>query len=357
MITERLVANIKRGIKGLNVGISTGLPVIDSKIYGLQKKSLIVLGADTSGGKTSFALDIFIYNILKNKGEREVNILYYSFEMASEILFAKLLSRHIYEEFQEIITYEEILSLTAPLSLEKLKYVKDCISWLKEVEKHITIYDKALSPNGIYATSKEWLRKFGEFVEIDEHREDFIPNNSEAYLIGLIDHVGLISGQGTKKERIDLTVDYQIYFRNKCNMTWVDIQQMNRNAKSMERRTGGYELYQLDDFKDTSGTVEGADIVIALYYPYREKIARCEGYPIQNILKRRFRLFQLLKNRYGLADYNKGLVFYGEIGLFRELPKPEDISDYEPYLELSTSKIQDSIPIDDENKNEYTFKL
>ena len=70
-------------------------------------------------------------------------------------------------------------------------------------------------------------------------------------------------------------------------------------------------------------------------YWHSEKIARCEGYPIQNVLKKRFRLCQILKNRYGQADVNKGVAFYGEIGMFNELPKPEDIGDYEPYLSLT----------------------
>ena len=93
-------------------------------------------------------------------------------------------------------------------------------------------------------------------------------------------------------------------------------------------------------FKDTSGTTDASEVVIALYFPYREKIARCEGYPIQNVLKKRFRLCQILKNRYGQADVNKGLLFYGEIGMFKELPKPEEIGDYEPYLVLKKAKPQ-----------------
>lgn len=109
-------------------------------------------------------------------------------------------------------------------------------------------------------------------------------------------------------------------------------------------------------FKDTSGTTDGAEVVIGLYYPYREKIARCEGYPIQNVLKKRFRLIQVMKNRYGLADVNKGVTFYGEIGMFREMPKPEEIGDYEPYTSLETyrdishpQQIEDTIKDDQSN--------
>ena len=350
MGVSRLFENIEEGRRGRNIGISTGLPVIDSLIYGIQRKYLYTIGADTSGGKTSFAIDVFVYNLLKNAGNTPVSILYYSFEMSSDILFAKILSLYIFDTYSQVISYQEILSLTEAISDEKFFYIEQSRDWLLNIQKHVTIYDKALSPGGIYATCKEWLKGFGTFVQIDEHREDYIDNNPNRYKVAILDHVGLISGQGSKKERIDLTVDYFIHFRNKCSLSGVFVQQLNRNAKGMDRKTNGYELIQLDDFKDTSGTTDGSDVVIALYYPYREKIARCEGYPIQNVLKKRFRLLQVLKNRYGFADSNKGCVFYGEIGMFKEIPRPDEIGDYEPYLSLDYLK-----PTTDNNKNVFNF--
>lgn len=334
MIAKKLLENIYRGKEGLNKGISTGLPTVDTIIHGIRQESITVIGADTSGGKTSYALDINVYNLLKNKGDKEVKILYYSFEMSSEMLFAKLLSRYIFDEFGFIITYEEILSLNEKITDKQLEYVNKSIQWLKYLESHLTIYDKALTPAGIYATSRKWLEQNGVFEQVGEHREEYHPNNPETLLIGIVDHLGLIGGTGSKKEKMDLVSEYQIYFRNKCKMAWLNIQQMNRNAKSMDRKTNGYELYQLDDFMYSSEPVQAADVVLALYFPYREKIARCEGYPIQNVLKRRFRLLQVLKNRFGLADVNKALLFFGEIGMFKELPRPDEIGDYEPYITL-----------------------
>jgi len=349
MGVAKLFRNIHEGKHGRNIGISTGLPDIDSIIYGIQRKYLYTIGADTSGGKTSFGVDIFVYNLLKNAGDTPISILYYSFEMSGDILFAKLLSRHIFDEYNVVITHKDILSLTEPISDENLAYVEKSKDWLTKLEQSVTIYDRALSPGGIYATCKEWLKTFGKFIEIDEHKEEYVDNEPQRYKIALIDHVGLIAGQGTKKEKIDLSVDYFIYFRNKCNLSGVFIQQLNRNAKSMDRKTNGYELIQLDDFKDTSGTTDASEVVIALYYPYREKIARCEGYPIQNILKKRFRLLQVLKNRYGIADINKGCLFFGEIGMFKELPRPDEITDYEPYLSLDYLKPQVDNNINDGN--------
>lgn len=102
-------------------------------------------------------------------------------------------------------------------------------------------------------------------------------------------------------------------------------------------------------FKDSSGTTDASEIVIALYSPYREKIARCEGYPIQSVLKSRFILVEIIKNRFGRSGVNIGTTFHGEINLFRELPKPEEIGDYEPYLNLMYKKVEVS------TENAFTF--
>lgn len=49
MSVSSLVASIDRGRYGKNIGISLGLDNIDEIVYGLQKKQLYVVGADTSG--------------------------------------------------------------------------------------------------------------------------------------------------------------------------------------------------------------------------------------------------------------------------------------------------------------------
>ena len=48
-LVNNLKESIDKGRKGRNIGISTGLPDLDKIIYGIQKKYLYVIGADTSG--------------------------------------------------------------------------------------------------------------------------------------------------------------------------------------------------------------------------------------------------------------------------------------------------------------------
>jgi len=334
MAHKKLLKAIKNGKDGKNVGIPTGLKKLDSVIYGIQRRYLYTIGASSGVGKTSFTLDIFIYNLLKNAGDKAIAILMYSFEMSLEVLLAKILSRYIYDTFEKVVSFEDILSLTSPISQENYELIQRSEKWLEELDKKLTVYDKALTPNGIYATCKEWLKNYGTFVELGPHKEEYSENDSTMYKVVIIDHISLVAGKGTKKERIDTTCDYMIYFRNKCNISGVMVQQLNRGISSVDRKTQGFELVGLEDFKDSSGTTDASEVVIALYSPYREKVAVCEGYPIAKILKNRFILVEIIKNRYGRSGINIGSNFFGEINMFRELPKPNEINDYTPYLEL-----------------------
>ena len=58
---------IQKGRKGKNIGISTGLPKLDSIIYGIQRRYLYLVGSDSGAGKSSFVIDVFLYNLIKNK--------------------------------------------------------------------------------------------------------------------------------------------------------------------------------------------------------------------------------------------------------------------------------------------------
>lgn len=328
------IDNVNNGKKGKNVGISTGLNKLDNLIYGIQKKYLYLIGSDSGAGKSSFVIDIFLYNLFKNNKNNKIEILLYSFEMDVNVIFAKLSSLYIYDTYHVVINYGDILSLSSPINDLYYSYVLNSVEWIKTIVNHITIYDKPLSPTAIYGTCKEWLSKFGEFIRLGEHKEDYIEKDSDIYKIVIIDHLGLISGPESKKQKMDTVSDYFIYFRNKCKITGVFIQQLNRNSKSVERKTNGYELLDNADLSDSSVPAQAAETILLLYYPYREKIPRVEGYPIQNVLKHKFRLLQCTKNRFGQADKNIGLIFHGEMGLFKELPKPEDISDYSKYIML-----------------------
>lgn len=49
MGVHKLLKNIEDGKSGKNIGISMGLPDVDKVLYGIQRKYIYTIGADTSG--------------------------------------------------------------------------------------------------------------------------------------------------------------------------------------------------------------------------------------------------------------------------------------------------------------------
>jgi hypothetical protein len=186
-------------------------------------------------------------------------------------------------------------------------------------------------------TIREWNAKFGRFVDLDNDQEAYIPADKDAYNIVVVDHVKLAKDNGKgAKATIDEEANVAIYYRNKCQNTFILVQQINRNSKSMDRRLNNYQLLQQDDLSDSSGTGQASEIIIGLFNAHREKLGKLDGYNFKN-LGDRARIWQCMKNRYGQSDKNVAMAFYGEIGYFRELPDPDDIDDYEKLTNLKTS--------------------
>ena len=67
---DNLYKNIYKGKDGKNIGISTGLPKLDSVIFGIQQKYLYTIGADSGSGKTAVAIYSFVYELIKNAGDK-----------------------------------------------------------------------------------------------------------------------------------------------------------------------------------------------------------------------------------------------------------------------------------------------
>ena len=89
-------------------------------------------------------------------------------------------------------------------------------------------------------------------------------------------------------------------------------------------------MFKLSDFKESSDTTDGAEIVLAVYSPHRDKLNTHRGYDIKQ-LGDKFRTITVLKSRYGDSDVEIGINFFGKINIWKELPLPESIYDYAKY--------------------------
>lgn len=355
-LTQRLMEMIESGREGNNMGLSTGIKKLDDLIYGVQRKWIYVVGAASGGGKTTFSLYSFVYQpLVQMLGNPKLKIIFFALEMSSEVLMAKLLSLHILYTYGIKVEYKEILSLGTKLTDEKYALIKDSAEWLAQVEQHLIIYDKPVNADGVNDFLIQYLNLNGSFVELSDTQITYKPNIENAYTIVLVDHVRLL--QGKPKEEIDKLCDYLVYLRNVASITAVLIQQINRDSQSMDRRKAGYYLIQQSDLADSSAPAQSAETILALFHPFREQLTTSCGYDITK-MGDYCRILQCIKGRYGESDKAIGLSFYGSVGAFKQLPRPDQISDYEKYktIEFFMEKDEKKIDIEKPDKQKgYSF--
>lgn len=334
MISESLLKQIDNGRKGDNYGYSLGLPKLENIIDGVTKNTYTLIMSPSGIGKTSLALFSYIYKPLcEHLEDKNFKITYFSLEISAELLFAKLLSLYIFEHYKVELSTKELLSRKKDykLSEENYKIVQESLPWLEKVENVLEVYDKGLNAKTLYTVLMNRLEKDGSFTET-EGRKLYIPENPNCTHLVVIDHLSLCrpSSGHTLKEEMDLISSYLVTLRNMCKISPLVIMQVNRNSTSIDRRKEGLSNISLNDAKDSGSPIQDSEVVLSLFSPHREKLSTYRGYDIKQ-LESNFRVITCLKNRYGESDIEIGCAFYGKVGYFAELPKPDEIYDYQKY--------------------------
>ncbi len=358
MISDLLIQEINRGRLGLNKGIPMGLPKLESIIDGVTRETYTLILSNSGSGKTSFALYAYVYKpLMEHLDDDDFKILFFSLEMNELSLYIKLLSIYLFETYGIQISFKEILSRKKEyvLSDEHYDLIQQCLPWINKISQKLEIYDKSVSANTVYAILKSRLEQLGKFVETDT-RLSYIPNNPNLIYNVVIDHVGLVRPQQghSLKQEIDTLSSYLVTLREKCGISPVVIQQANREQGNIERFKQGKSAFTINDAKDSGNTVQDCNIMLALYNPNRDSLKTYKKYNIE-ILENNFRSLMILKNRYGDCDVEIGMNFFGGINTFAELPKPDEIYDYETYTDptylLNTNKKLDT------HENNFNYVL
>lgn len=355
MISNKLLEEINRGRLGLNHSISMGLPKLESIIDGVSKETYTLIISNSGAGKTSFALYAYVYKpLMEHLDNDDFKILFFSLEMNEVSLYIKLLSIYIFEKYGIELSFKKILSREKEyiLSEEHYDIVKECMPWIDKISSKLEIYDKSISANKVYAILKTRLESIGKFKETDT-RSIYVPNNPNLIYNIIIDHISLIRpSQGNSlKQEIDLLSSYLVTLREKCGISPIVIQQANREQGNIERFKQGKSAFTINDAKDSGNTVQDCNVMLALYNPNRDGLKTYKKYNIEQ-LGNSFRSLMVLKNRFGDCDVEIGMNFFGGINTFCELPKPDEIYDYEKYINPNYLLEQDVKEIEDKNNSE-----
>lgn len=339
MSFEQLKNDVQLGMSGRNNGIPMGFNRLNKHI-GIRKSIYTLVGGNTGSGKTSFIDDAYVLNpfdwyISKaNKTDVKLRIIYRSMERNRTYKLAKWVSRKIFLDHATIIPVPKLLGWTEKMTKDEHDLFLMYEDYVGEMESVITIIDGPENPVGIAKELKAHAVKNGRIEQLDEYNKIYIPNNENEITLVIIDHIGLLKttkDQPTKKEAIDKMSDELRYARDFYGYSPVVVSQFNRSISNPMRQKNGDVEPQLEDFSESSSTQNDADCVMALFDPIRYKVADPSGYELEKLKDEQgakyFRSLRLIKNTFGSDDLRIGLAFLGSLGIFKELPRRQDITD------------------------------
>jgi len=348
MISKSVLGAVDAGRLGFNKGLPHGFDRLVEYIPDIQKSTYYLCGGESGVGKSAFAYNTFMLNPLdyylgvKDNMNIKVDVLLYSFELTKEKVLVKAVCRDIYKTHGILLDINYALSKGKyRISDEHYKLVKESADRLEQISDCVHIWDIPTNPTGVYKNIIDFASKNGSGIGDFTNGNTILnykPHHSNHYVIVIIDHISLsLKERGfNTKDIIDKLSEYLVLLRNKLGITPVVIQQLNRSMSSTDRFRLERVEPQLSDFKDSGNTIQDSDIVMALHSPHRYEMNTHRKYDITK-LKDRFRQLGILKNRDGESDKNLGMLFVGECGLFKELPRVEEVTD-EYYNKINSIK-------------------
>ena len=360
---ELVLKEVDKGIEGINTGIPLPLKRLETFINGIQKQFYVLIGGASGTGKTAiadllYAMGPYLWIKAQEKlpedkrSKIKLKVLYRSMERSKKYKIQKWTCIYLYLKHRITIDVptlngwsSKLFDIT-PEIREKItsasKFINDMLN-----SGIVEIHDGAENPTGIMKDVFTYANSVGKLETVkriskegNEYSEKvYTPHDPDLYTIIIEDHLGKLKLERgfDLKKTIDKMSEYNGLFRDIFGFTVVAISQFNRSLSDSTRMKNKVLAPEPSDFKESSNTYEDADLVLALFNPYKLKISTDLGYDVPSFVtsKRynRYRSLWVLKNSFGIDDVGMGLLFRGEMGLWEELPKPEDKADLEKIYE------------------------
>lgn len=340
---DSLMHDVVEGLQGKRAGIKCAdLPEFNSTLKGVQKGRYYLIGAESGAGKTTFADFAFIlelYSYCKEHGKRLI-IPYFSFEIAKINKRAKVAAFFVYKKRGIRISSSKILGEDPDdkLTVEELRLIESVSEDVDQFFRDIIFMDEPLNPTGIYKFLFNLMEENGDFQyeeytvnnEVKRKIVGYI-GNDDVIIMTMIDHIALahLERGYELKENIDKISEYMVYFRNRCDMSCIIVQQFNTELSSTYRKQQSeYSISpQRLDFGDSKYTYRDADVVLGLVDPALYDVEKVSYYNTADY-NDKLRILYIIKNRYGSANIRIPMLIDPVVGLFYELRKREVTPEY-----------------------------
>ena len=336
-IYTRTLGMVEDGMSSRILAIPTRIPKYDEFVYGTRQGTYYLYGAESGVGKTTFAREKHMYipyefyKQVNDPTKLDVHFVDFSLEITAEVNMAAAASRKIYLEHQRILPVAKMMGWDksgGTISEANLQILHSYRDYFTEFETKLTSVDEDITAVKFHDILMEVCKSHGSFSREGRWVWEcglYTPNNPALFLIAFIDTINLTDTDPenkTIKSTIDKVSRMVVWFRNKCNLTAIVIQQFNADISATDRSRFGVSTPLLRDFEDSKRTTKDANVVFGLYDPSRhlkDGKDTFKGYDI-TILKSWFRSLHLLKHRNGQTNKFIPLKFNGLAGVFDQLP-------------------------------------
>lgn len=288
--------------------LSTGIDVIDEALEGgFYKKNLVILGAISSMGKTTLALQI-----ADNIARQKQDVLIFSLEMAKEELIAKSLSRLSFlNTFKKSSTY---LALTT----KEVMSGKGVKTEIPNNKDRVQVYSEVIEEYKDNIAKNVYISECNESLElnvktIDEKIKRHISITGRKPFV-IVDYLQIIKSEvkGTDTQIIaSIVTDLKRIARNN-DITIFLISAFNRNSYSQEA--------DLSSFRDSSTIEYTSDVLLSLQPRVLDgqtgdqdgKSTNKKKVNQEQQKENRELTLKILKNRNGRITDVKGITFYAK---------------------------------------------
>ena len=292
-----------------NKPLSTGIKALDEALEGgFYSKNLVILGAISSLGKTTLALQIG-----DNIARGGTDVLIFSLEMSKEELIAKSLSRNMFLKAYD--KHYTALSLTTREILKGIGLNED----LANNKQRVETYKEAYEDYKENIASNVYITECNDDIEInintinDKIKNHIAITNNKPFVV--IDYLQIIQNQEkglTDKQVIDKIVTSLKRIARDNDITILLISAFNRASYNQESN--------LASFRDSSTIEYTSDVLISLQHEKLDGVTddtkRINTNQEQQKDERDLTL-KVLKNRNGRITDVKDITFYAKYNYMR----------------------------------------
>lgn len=242
---------------------------------------------------------------------------------------------------EDRILSPEILELLGTLEYQSI---------LKFFEEHV-VFIPDRNPTGVYHTLEKYAEANGTIhrKKVEGYEKEIFdyyePNDTDEYVLCIIDHISLISCERSMDLRnsIKKLSEYLKIVRNKYNYIPVVVQQQNSESLSLEAFKANKIRPTQKGLADSQDPGKDCDVMLGITSPFSWELKEYLKYDITK-LRGYCKFLEIVLGRDGESNAILGMYFDGATGYYAPLPKYDNISELNKVYQLiqrnqeSTSK-------------------